>query len=177
MRFNICLIAGVLAVGLISLGGCRSTVDAPALSQKPFDAREAAYIKTKGEGKISGHAFWRDSGGGVTNAAGETVRLVPATAYARERFIALYRGRKSVDAGSIPKVEPDPQYAEYTRTTRAESTGRFEFDDVAPGVYYVATQMIWTEKNAFKASGGAMFESVTVGRNADTQKVVVTNER
>ena len=180
-------------VAALALGGCQSTqTAAPVSATAPFNPAEAAYIKKTGVASISGHAFWRDDDGGVTNAAGEVIRLVPATSYARQRFAALYRGRRSIPANEVPDAPPDPQYAEYTRTTRAETTGRFDFDNVAPGEYFVTAQVRYREQGrpgrshhgalagllSTHADGGAMFETVTVtGREEKAIKLVVTNDR
>ena len=50
-------------------------------------------------------------------------------------------------AWQIPKIEADPEYASYTRTTTSDSNGRFTFENVAPGKYYVATQIMWRPKS------------------------------
>ena len=114
-----------------------------------FDPAEAAFIKKTGTGKIAGHAFWRDGEGGTINAAGEIIRLVPATAYARERFAALYGGTRTVAASAVRKFAADPAYEDYTRTTRAESNGRFEFDNLAPGTYFVTAQIVFRDKHQY----------------------------
>ncbi|MCC0003303.1 MAG: carboxypeptidase regulatory-like domain-containing protein [Methylobacteriaceae bacterium] len=185
-------LAALLAA--IALAGCRSTLDsaAPVATTVPFDPAAAAYIKKAGAATIKGHAFWRDDNGGVVNAAGEIIRLVPATPYARQRFAALYKGGRSLPASEVPHVNPDPQYADYTRTTRAESNGRFEFDHVAPGVYFVTAQVRYRDKDSYVQiksgvfrsrirtgnDGGAMFDTVTVAGKEDKPiKLVLTNDR
>ncbi len=180
-------------VAALALGGCQSTqTAAPVSATARFNPAEAAYIKKTGTVSISGHAFWRDENGGVTNAAGEVIRLVPATAYARQRFAALYHGRGSIPADEISNTPVDPQYADYTRTTRAESNGRFDFDNVAPGEYFVTAQVRYKEQGRdgrrhrgvlggllnSNDDGGAMFETVTVtGKEEKAIKLVVTNDR
>ena len=183
----------IVIAAAVALAGCRSTPQTtPVATAAAFDPAEAAYIKKTGAVSIHGHAFWRDDKGGTVNAAGEIVRLVPATRYARERFAVLYRGQRSLPTSQIPRVDVDPQYAGYTRTTRAESTGRFEFDNVAPGVYFVTSQVNYRDKDAYVQlnagsfhqrlrignDGGAMFETVTVsGKEEKPIKLVLTNDR
>lgn len=183
----------VVIVAALALAGCRSTPETAAtLSAAGFDPGEAAYIKKNGAGSIQGHAFWRDDNGGTVNASGEIIRLVPATAYARQRFAVLYKGRRSLPANEIPRVDVDPQYAEFTRTTRAGSSGRFEFDNIAPGVYFVTGQVRYRDKDAYVKmnagayrqklhtgnDGGAMFDTVTVtGKEERPIKLVLTNDR
>ena len=183
----------IMFAAAFALGGCRSVPEtANVATATAFNSAEAAFIKKAGTGSIQGHAFWRDDKGGTINAAGEIIRLVPATSYARERFAVLYKGRRSVPADQIPRVDVDPQYADYTRTTRAESTGRFEFDNVAPGVYFVTAQVHYRDKDSYVQinagsfrsrlrtgnDGGAMFDTVTVsGKEERPVKLVLTNDR
>ena len=126
----------IVIAAAVALAGCRSTPQTtPVATAAAFDPAEAAYIKKTGAVSIHGHAFWRDDKGGTVNAAGEIVRLVPATRYARERFAALYRGQRSLPTSQIPRVDVDPQYADFTRTTRAESTAdQLRSADLPPGV-------------------------------------------
>jgi protocatechuate 3,4-dioxygenase beta subunit len=65
-------------------------------------------------------------------------------------------------AWQIPKIEADPEYASYTRTTTSDSNGRFTFENVAPGKYYVATQIMWRPKGNIFSEGGALYDIVTV---------------
>ncbi len=183
----------VVAAAALALAGCRSTPEtATVATAAAFDSSEAAFIKKTGKTSIHGHAFWRDDKGGTINAAGEVIRLVPATRYARERFAALYKGQRSLPANQVPRVDVDPLYADFTRTTRAESTGRFEFDNVAPGEYFVTAQVRYRDKDSYVQlnagsfhqrlrtgdDGGAMFETVIVsGKEEKPIKLVVTNDR
>jgi hypothetical protein len=164
----LCLIA-------LSLAACNSARNPPLGAG--FDAAEAAFIKTSGAGTIEGQAFLRDRTGesNVRYAAGEVVRLVPATSYAQARFSHYYGGAKFVPAASIPKVEADPEYAAYTRTTKADTKGRFSFDHVAPGRYFVTAQLIWKPKDSFLSQGGAMYDEATItGKETGPVEVILS---
>jgi hypothetical protein len=142
-----------------------------ALAQEAaFDPKAAAFIHKDGKTKIEGHAFLRRPDNAVENAVGQTVRLIPVTPYSETRFAQFYKGKKFLPAFQIPKIEADPEYASYTRTTTSDSNGRFEFDNVAPGKYYVATQIMWRGKGNFFSEGGAVYDMVTVP-GKDTKKV------
>src|SRR4051794_171437 len=91
-------------------------------------------------------------------------------AYSEARFAQFYKGKKFMPAWQIPKIEADPEYASYTRTTTSDSNGRFTFENVAPGKYYVATQIMWRPKGNIFSEGGALYDIVTVP-NKDTKKV------
>lgn len=144
-----------------------------------FDPAQASYIRAPGRGVIAGQAFLRDVSGksNVRYAAGETVRLIPATTYAQERIKKFYGSVKFLPAASIPKVDPDTQYASLTRTTTVEPNGRFTFENVAPGRYYLTTQLIWKPKDSTSPEGGAMYEEVTLtgGENGPVKVILSGN--
>lgn len=166
----ICLAAGLLA-------GCQSAPTRPP-STVAFSAEEAAFIKKPGTGTISGHAFRTRPLGQVVNAAGEIVRLVPVTAFSRERFRQLYGDRFYVAASAYPRQDaPDPAYADHTRTTRADARGRFSFDKVAPGSYFVTTQVIWGAEDAGQREGGSVYDLVTLtGKETEPVEVILSGK-
>lgn len=142
-----------------------------------FDPSQASYIRAPGRGVIAGQAFLRDGSGKskVRYAAGETVRLIPATTYAQERIKKFYGSVKFLPAASVPDGAPDAQYASLTRTTTIDPDGRFTFENVAPGRYYLTTQLIWKPKNSTTPEGGAMYEEVTLtGQENGPVKVVLS---
>ncbi|PTM40779.1 hypothetical protein [Bosea sp. 124] len=159
---------------------CGALLLSACVERKPatvsFSIEEAAFIKKPGTGTIVGHAFRTKPSGTVVNGAGEIVRLVPATAYARERVRNLYGSRKYVPHRSYPRDDnPDPAYSEYTRTTKAESNGRFVFEKVAPGEYFVTTQVIWGDEDALFREGGSVYDSVTVtGKEKEPISVILS---
>jgi hypothetical protein len=162
------------------LGVCLAVALSACVERKPatvaFSVEEAAFIKKAGTTTITGHAFRTKPSGAVVNAAGEVVRLIPATAYARERFENLYGKRKYVPHRAYPRDDnADPAYGEYTRTTKAESNGRFIFRNVAPGAYYLTTQIIWGDEDALFREGGSVYDSVTVtGRETEPLHVILS---
>jgi hypothetical protein len=162
MRSHLSRLIGFAAAGL------SATL---AFAQEPaFDPKAAAFINKEGKASIEGHAFMRRPDNAVENAVGQTVRLIPVTPYSEARFAQFYRGKKFLPAFQIPKIEADPEYASYTRTTTSDSNGRFTFENVAPGKYYVTTQIMWRPKGNFFSEGGAIYDIVTVP-NKDTKKV------
>lgn len=164
-------IASAAACALL-LAGCQSTgAPRPGITVA-FSAQEAAFIHKVGSARIDGQAFLVLPGGQSRPAAGETVRLIPATAYARARIAHLYKGQKFVRAADIPNIPAPAQYVENTRSTTANSGGRFQFDEVAPGSYFVVTQKIYRPEGALTPQGGAMYENVTI-KGSETAKLVV----
>lgn len=151
----------VIACLFAPLAACR--VSAPSLPPiSLFDPDEAGYVHKIGAARIEGRAVLALADGEPIPAAGEVVRLIPATTYAKARFAAIYGDKTFLPAWEIPEIPVDPAYAQNLRTTKASDTGAFRFDNVAAGDYIVVTQKIWQETGSFYLKGGAMFARVTV---------------
>ena len=150
---------GIAIAAALLLGSC--------IERKPgtvaFSVEDAAFIKKQGTSVIVGHAFRTKPSGAVVNAAGQVVRLIPATDFSRERFTLLYGNRRFVPHSAYPRGDyPDPRYGEYTRSTKAEANGRFAFENVAAGEYLVTTQITWGDEDALFREGGFVYDAVTV---------------
>ncbi|WP_157732885.1 carboxypeptidase regulatory-like domain-containing protein [Bosea sp. AS-1] len=169
-----------MRIGIFAAMALAGAIMAGCVERKPatvaFSTEEAAFIKKGGSGVIVGHAFRTKPSGVVVNAAGEVVRLIPATAFARERFANLYGKRKYIPHAAYPRDDDiDPAYSEYTRTTKAESNGRFVFDKIAPGTYFLTTQVIWGDEAAFSREGGSVYDSVTLtGKETEPVQVILS---
>ena len=169
-----------MRIGIFAAMALAGAIMAGCVERKPatmaFSTEEAAFIKKGGSGVIVGHAFRTKPSGVVVNAAGEVVRLIPATAFARERFANLYGKRKYIPHAAYPRDDDiDPAYSEYTRTTKAESNGRFVFDKVAPGTYFLTTQVIWGDEAAYSREGGSVYDSVTLtGKETEPVQVILS---
>lgn len=162
-----------VAVCLMLLTGC---VGQSVKIDSVFDPKAAEVIHKQGEGRIDGHAFLKKPNGYVMNASGEVVWLIPATPYARERMNRLYAGKKFMPANATNRAETtDPKFYEFTRKTKAESSGRFSFENVAPGEYFIVTNVTWKDsENDVFSRGGAIYETVTVtGKEEKIIRVVV----
>jgi hypothetical protein len=154
------------AVGLLTvilLAGCAArTVQVSST----FDAKQAAYINTKGKATINGQAFLRRNDGIVVYAAGSKVFLIPVTAYAEERIAGLYQGKKYVNGLERVKIEAgdNPEYESYMRTTKANGEGRFVFSEVAQGLYFVNTAVGWCvpTQNGCDQQGGNLMDRVSI---------------
>lgn len=159
----------IVIVTAVGVAACRPASEPPRIS---FDPPAAAHIRQNGEARIVGQAFLALPTGQTRLAAGEGVRLIPDTPYARARFEALYQGRKFVRARDWRNIPADPAYTALTRTTTSTSSGHFTFDRVPPGRYFVATQKTYQTPEAPFAEGGAMYEVVEV-KGGETVRVVI----
>ncbi len=131
-RVRISLTAGIALLAL--LAACA----APVTLQNRFDPAEAAYAVKPGTGTVEGEAFVRKFNGRIANAAGLAIYLVPVTPYTTELMQAVETG-SGVTALS-------GELDDYARGLAADSKGRFKFERIPPGDYYLLTQMTWSER-------------------------------
>lgn len=158
-----------LCLPLLFLASCQLGPTETVTSR--FDSRSAEYIRKNGTGRIDGQAFLKRDYGRVVTAAGERVFLIPATAYAVERFDRMFGGERRSYFGNAVD-EPPPEYLEYRRETKVDMGGRFAFDNLAAGRYIVATRVFWTEPKSFFTHGGAMYDVVDVTEGETTTAIV-----
>jgi hypothetical protein len=161
-------VAGLCVVAVV-VGGCQLGPTASIGTR--FDPRAAAYIQKPGKGRIEGQAFLRRDQGRLVTAAGERVFLIPATAYAVERFERMFGGDRRSYYGSAVE-DPPPEYLTYRKETKVDMSGRFSFESLAPGRYIVATRVFWTEPKSFFTHGGAMYDVVDVKGEETTTAIV-----
>ncbi|MGZ9568805.1 hypothetical protein ACVTTK_05500 [Alcaligenes nematophilus] len=107
-----------------------------------------------GLGEINGTAFLTQKGGGVVTCAGQDVHLFPVTEYASDRVSYLYGGLPSLNRtvtqnirnvlNRKPSFVPDPpEYKEYSKVTKCDANGEFQFSQVKDGEYYINTAVYW----------------------------------
>jgi hypothetical protein len=111
---------------------------APVQLAQPFDPAQAAYAIKPGTGVIEGEAFVRKHNGRTVNAAGLEIYLFPVVPLTREMVTAVEAGQT---IGDLPQGLGD-----YVRVEKADAKGRFKFEQVSAGEYYVFTRVPWTER-------------------------------
>ncbi len=162
----------VTCLGALLVGACQMGPSAPI--NAVFDQKSSEYILKSGSGRIDGQAFLKRDYGRLVTAAGERVFLIPATAYAVERFDRMFGGdRRSYYGNQVD--EPPPEYLTYRRETKVDMGGKFAFEKLAPGRYIVATRVFWTEPKSFFTHGGAMYDVVDV-KNDETATAIISGK-
>jgi len=141
-----------------------------------FNPEEAKFIKATGKSSITGQLFLRRNDGIVVYGAGSQIFLIPSTTYSRERMSKIYGTAKLRLAYFIPTFEgDDPLYREYTKATKADGQGRFEFSNLSAGAYYIVGPVTWCAPSRYgcDTQGGSLMENVVLGR--DEKKEIVMN--
>lgn len=135
------------------------------------DAAEAEYehYLRPGAAALVGQAFLVQRGGGVVKAAGRTVTLDPATSVGNEWWGKA--GRSWENRAVMP---PSPGFVKTRRTTVADAEGRFRFADLAPGTYFVRTEVTWFIGGYYGDQGGLVGQSVEV-RDGQVREVILNH--
>jgi hypothetical protein len=119
-----------------------------------FDKSKATTLLAPGSNQINGKVRLELENGTMISCTGNTVNLVPATAYAREWVRQFYEtdGGKygSMDAAyrlddreAEIKFQGAESFYATTRTTRCDDDGEFTFGNVANGEFFVIAKVRW----------------------------------
>jgi hypothetical protein len=113
-----------------------------------FDAEQQAFAQKqmgKGTGKVTGYAFYHPETGRTYTAGGDWVFLIPVTPHAQERMRIAYgeaRARPLLSLRALP-TPPDEEFAALTHKVKADIHGKFEFENVMPGRWFVTARVQW----------------------------------
>ena len=155
------------------------------IMKNEFDVEQARNLMKTGNNKIIGNAFFRQAGGGVVTCAGNTVTLIPATAYAEERMLYLYNSTEKGINRVIPYIRsevtlektyqfiPTPnEYLRLQKETICDSSGHFTFNNITNGSFFIVTETVWDTSQHLQ--GGVLMQKVTV-ENGETKEVIITH--
>ena len=109
----------------------------------PFNPGDFAWSTAQGPDSVTGILAYRRDGSQY-NCTGEDVLLIPDTPWSRRRMIILYG---SANAAAVPvsivrartASAPPGDYARFVRRTRCDVQGRFVFQGLPDGGWYVVT--------------------------------------
>lgn len=126
--------------------------------QNNFDDKAVSWFKTKGTGNIIGTAKFKSKNGELRFGEEFRIELMPYCLYTEERLGNIYKNKKLgyvyLEDG-VPKFIPDPEGYHETIKTFCDKEGKFQFNNLPAGKYYVIAFMIWENKDV-KTGGGLM---------------------
>ena len=122
--------AVVLVLTVCSLGACAHQRSAPFI--------ESEYAQYEGEGssQICGQALIKTKAGKRILGRSPEMRLTPKTTYSTEWFTKGVVREQRLG-------ETDKRTRKYNRTTKADSDGKFCFQNVPAGSYYLTGAITW----------------------------------
>lgn len=153
----------VLFLAVLQLGGCVTTRPMTNI----YNPSEYTKYHQAGTAEVKGQAFLKTEGGEVKFGAGETVSLIPATAYSEE-ILGYIQNYTYIRAEGV-----DPRWKEHIKTTVADGNGNFEFIGVPAGAYYLECPIYW-KISQYDETGHTVYKKVDV-RDGDKIKVVLTD--
>jgi hypothetical protein len=136
-----------------------------------FDEAEYAPYAGEGPSSISGEAYiTRTTDSVLVKCVGCAVFLTPATHYSTEWF-----ERHVIDGQKL--TQGDPRSYKYRRETTGTSEGRFAFDRLPAGDYYIACYTTWqVPGKPGKTTGAWAYSKGKVHLEAgEHKKVTLTN--
>ena len=153
-------IVAILA-GLLFASGCAHQSHTRTAE---FIPAEYEPFRLPGSGGIEGQAFLVTMSGEVKYGAARSVFLNPVTTYSTEWYVQQCVGHKELNEG-------DPRAAEFLRETIADGHGRFRFEGLPAGDYYLACPIVW-HVDSYNTSGGWAHAKVTVEEGKVTRAIV-----
>ena len=163
-----------LLISLIILSSCAISPTILPIDSY-YDKSEVEWSFADGTGKVEGNAFLSRRDGMLVKCSGQEVGLVPVGTYSTEIVTKLYRnvnggyntaglGRVSIDTQSQDYLE----YMQDNRRTVCDVDGKFVFENIPAGEYYVYTGVFW-QINDYFYEGGSMARRVKVSENKTTK--------
>ncbi|GGX30567.1 hypothetical protein GCM10007242_41560 [Pigmentiphaga litoralis] len=156
----------IIAV-LLGMSACATAPQPRPSARLPFNDAEYAALPKAGTGIVEGQIFARLRGGAVIKGAGSEIYLNPVTTLSQQWFDEAMKGNEM--AG-----DADPRYLAAGRTAFADADGRFKFDQLPPGDYYVTGMIQWEAPTQFGVArqGGRVINKVTA-ENGKTANVLL----
>lgn len=111
-----------------------------------FDRNEVRWSEGFGDNVIQGQAILKTRSGQtrLCDREPDSVALFPVSTYARERMKIIYGNDQSGFRGTRSPVAPaDPLYAATGNETGCDENGRFLFQNIPDGDYFVAASVFW----------------------------------
>lgn len=127
MRIFCAVAAACVLANCTKIEPLREFTDVPVL----FEPGDAAFVLKNGTATVTGRIY-----SGHIQGVRAQVKLIPVTDYSIEQMDTLFVGKKvhyQTDPGEIV----DPRYGQHMRVTTADHIGRYSFDHVAAGSFYI----------------------------------------
>ena len=114
----------------------------------------------------------------MRTCAGLPVVLIPVTRFASEHMKYMYGTWRSgyfpaQFEGRLEFDNDDPRYYYSVLRSTCDADGRFEFDRLPSGEFYVETSVVW--ETEYGVQGGRLMQRVQTTEDGRTQKILLTN--
>ena len=132
----------------------------------PFDPAEIAWSRDPGTATVEGSATLSAAGGARHTCAGGEAQLVPAGAYSAQMMRIVFgndvRGYVPLASARYPR-NMAPDFGKTVRRIGCDAEGRFRFDNVPAGRWYVFSNVVLPRGAGDAApQGGALMRGIDV---------------
>jgi len=125
-----------VALPLLLLLGCMASVSQVHERHRRYEESEYAPYTSRGTGDLEGQARAKNRWGDIRYAYEDTVYLFPATPYTDEWWDRTLIGGEYL-------TDPDPRSLSFMRRRVADREGRFWFENLPAGDYYIVCTIMW----------------------------------
>ncbi len=147
-----------ILISFAILSACATVAPLPIISN--YDKSEVEWAFEDGTGRVEGNAFLSRRDGMLVKCSGQQATLLPVGTYSTERFTKLYGnangGYNTAGPGRVTIETQSQDYLEYAeghRTTICDVDGKFVFENLPSGEYYVVTAVLWQVNNYYFEGG------------------------
>jgi hypothetical protein len=156
--------AFIAAVALASVWAARA--------QPAFNAADVAWSRAAGTATVEGRAEVPDPGGRPQGCAGGEAQLFPADPYATSMMRFIFGNDARGYAPLASARYPSQVAADFKDTVRrigCDAEGRFRFDAVPAGRWYVFTNVVFrSARGDAEPMGGSLMQRIDVAEGART---------
>jgi hypothetical protein len=176
MTFTLRRACAAGAVAIVLTAGC-ATPAPPAQMTSPFNASDVAWSRGPGTATVEGRAAIPAGGSASHTCASGEAQLLPAGTYAAEMMRIVFGS----DVRGYAPLASSPRYpaniaADFKSTVRrigCDAEGRFRFDAVPAGRWYVFSNVVWRTAGGEAApQGGALMQRIDVAEGARANVVL-----
>ena len=154
-----------VVAALLACGGAALAQPSTDMTSR-FDAGEVAWSRETGTATVEGSASITPAGGARQTCAGGEAQLVPASAHAAEMMRIVFgndvRGFAPLASARYP-TNVSPEFGKTVRRIGCDADGRFRFDNVPAGRWYVFSNVVYrVGAGDAPPQGGALMRSIDV---------------
>jgi len=158
-----------VAVAVVLTSSCAAPAP-PAQMTLPFNASDVAWSRAPGTATVEGRAALPVAGEVPRTCAGGEAQLLPAGTYAAEMMRIVFGSDVRGFAPLASSRYPTNIAADFGSTVRrigCDPEGRFRFDGVPAGRWYVFSNVIFRAAGGETApQGGALMQRIDVAEGA-----------
>ena len=156
----------------VSLAAAVLVWSGSAPAQPAFNAADVAWSRAAGTATVEGRAEVPDPGGRPQGCAGGEAQLFPADPYATSMMRFIFGSDARGYAPLATARYPSEVAADFRHTVRrigCDADGRFRFDAVPAGRWFVFTNVVFrSARGDAEPMGGSLMQRIDVAEGART---------